>query len=215
MGKLININNYSNIIFDCDGVILDSNKIKEANIEKAANKYMPKDRLIPFLQYFNSNTGIPRELKICEFLKEKKSIKYILDDYHNLNLLSLKKSMVVPGFIPFIKNVHKTHKNKFVISGGDQSELLEILLFKNLTKYFDKILGGPKSKEENVESLQLAGNTIYFGDSEIDYQMCKQYNFDFVFVSGYSNYNFRLDPEYKIEIHQIENFNEIIYEKKN
>lgn len=214
MNNLISLNNYRNLLFDCDGVILDSNKIKERNIKKVAKKYMQDDILIPFLHYFTSNSGIPRELKIKKYLNDRGLIKNLLDDYHYLNLRSLKKAKIVDGFVPFIKNAHKHHENKFVISGGDQAELTEVLQFKNLTKYFKKILGGPKTKEENIGNLQLSGDTIYFGDSEIDFQICRQNNFAFVFVTGYTNSRLDFNSKYKGEIYQISNFNEIEYRKK-
>jgi len=207
--KSLHIKDYENFIYDCDGVILDSNKVKEINIEKAAKNYLAENNLSQLLNYFNANPGIPRELKLNKFIKDTTLVNNLLNDYNKLNLNSLKKVKIVNGFELFIKKVYKYHKNIFVVSGGDQAELLEILQFKNLTKYFTKILGGPNTKEENINKLSLSGNTLYFGDSQIDYNICKKHNFDFVFISGYTDFQLDLNLKSKIKIYQANSFIEI------
>jgi beta-phosphoglucomutase-like phosphatase (HAD superfamily) len=55
------INNIKSLIFDCDGVILNSNKVKKTAYYKVAFSYYG-DRLANLLvEYLKENTGKPRE----------------------------------------------------------------------------------------------------------------------------------------------------------
>ncbi len=56
------------LIFDFDGVILDSVKIKEKAFKKIVNKYglTVSEK---FMKYHNKNLGISRELKFEYFYK--------------------------------------------------------------------------------------------------------------------------------------------------
>ena len=170
------IKNYSNIIFDCDGVILDSIKIKENNISKVGSNYLHGEILESFLTFFNDNPGLPREIKIDRFIDDGKIKSKLLHDYKKMNLDALKNANLSDGLLHFLND--ELHRNipKFIVSGGDQSELLEVMKYKGLSKYFTKILGGPKSKYENINTLNINGNTLYFGDSKIDYEVCEFYS---------------------------------------
>ena len=55
------------LIFDFDGVILDSVKIKEKAFKKIVNKYLTASE--KFMKYHNKNLGISRELKFEYFYK--------------------------------------------------------------------------------------------------------------------------------------------------
>ena len=48
---MIDLNKYRNIIFDFDGVILDTNTLKENNIEKTIKKYLSPQKSKSCLQY--------------------------------------------------------------------------------------------------------------------------------------------------------------------
>ena len=47
-------------------------------------------------------------------------------------------------------------------------------------------MGGPKTKEENLEATKLIGETLFIGDSVKDYEVAINYGFDFIFVYGYT-----------------------------
>ena len=76
----LRLQDFSTYIFDCDGVILNSNFIKEQNIEEVVSQYLSGNRLTNFLNYFNSNSGIPREVKIKKFIKSSKTQDLILNE---------------------------------------------------------------------------------------------------------------------------------------
>ena len=205
------IKKYKNIIFDCDGVIFDSNKIKEENISKASNKYLNQPTLFNFIEHFNSNPGIPRENKIRKFVPDELVVSNILKEYNALNLKSLKKAKLVNGFNSFIQTLNDSLINKYVISGGDQVELKEVLKYKKLSKYFNEILGGPKTKYQNIDNLNIVGKTLYFGDSKLDYEVCEFYNFDFVFIIDYTEKEIVFQQNSRIRKFKISNFSKLNY----
>ena len=55
----LDLNNYNLLIFDCDGVILDSNKLKNILFLKSVIEYSPKERHL-FKKYISKNKGISR-----------------------------------------------------------------------------------------------------------------------------------------------------------
>ena len=210
MDETVSIYAYDNYIFDCDGVILDSNRIKERNIEIIATKYIIGKELQAFIEYFNSNPGIPREIKINKFIRSITITENILKDYKSLNIKSLTKARVIPGFLQFINKLYVLGKNIFVISGGDEKELHEVFQYKNLDRYFFKILGGPRQKVENIKTIPIEGQTIYFGDSKIDYDTSRYFCFDFVFVYGFTSFKFTDNNCHKEDFIKIKDFNDLL-----
>jgi phosphoglycolate phosphatase-like HAD superfamily hydrolase len=199
---------YSNIFIDCDGVVIDSNRIKEDNISKVLKKYLSKDLFNDCLSYFNSNPGMPREKKLSKFIFSENLLNCILDEYNKLNLESLKNSRLVDGVIDFLKVMRTENKKIILVSGGLKEELVEIFSYKQLLSYFDVILGGPHTKEENIRSIIYHGESIFFGDSKIDLETANLFKMDFIFVSGYTNYDFS-NTKQELNFKTIRNFNDI------
>jgi phosphoglycolate phosphatase len=199
---------YANIFIDCDGVILDSNHIKEANISQVLTKYLANETLSECLEYFNSNPGIPREKKLSKYIQSEHILNKILDEYNKLNLNSLQNAKLVDGVLDFLNAMRLAGKKVYMVSGGSKDELLSIFSYKNLLHYFDEILGGPKSKAENIRILNYQGNSIFIGDSQLDLEVATIYKMDFIFVSGYTSYDLN-NVQQKIKFYTIQNFKQI------
>jgi phosphoglycolate phosphatase-like HAD superfamily hydrolase len=177
---------YNTFIFDFDGVILNSNNIKKNAIGKAVEGLLPNKDASKFVNYFVGLNGIPREVKIAKyFLKEQ--YQYVLNKYESILDSQLKSAELILGVKDVIQTLSSFKKNMIVLSGGTESEVLELLTDKGLAENFDGVYGGPKNKEENLQKLSLKYPVLYFGDSEIDYIVSKNNRFDFVFVYGASN----------------------------
>ena len=71
-------------------------------------------------------------------------------------------------------------------------------------------MGGPKSKIENINTLNLTGNTIYFGDSNLDYLVSRKFHFDFVFVKGYTTKELIIENNSLTQIYIIQDFSEML-----
>lgn len=180
------IEDYKTFIFDFDGVILNSNLIKKAAIKEAASDVLSIKKTKEFVEYFIHFNGVPREKKIAKYICEDE-YEYVLNKYESLIDLELKKAEIIPGVVDIIKKISKLKKTIIVLSGGTQDEVYKLLEYKKLAHYFDGVYGGPKNKEENLQELSLNKPVLYFGDSEVDYLVSKKYNFDFIFIYGYSS----------------------------
>ena len=73
---MIDLKKYQVCIFDCDGVILDSNKIK-TNAFKQALKDEPRDKIEQLVKYHKENGGVSRYKKFEYFYK--KFVKSVME----------------------------------------------------------------------------------------------------------------------------------------
>ena len=64
---MIEFNKYNSIIFDCDGVILNSNQIKTNAFRKVLKQFNNK-AIDEFIQYHKDNGGISRYLTRNHYL---------------------------------------------------------------------------------------------------------------------------------------------------
>lgn len=210
---------FKTILLDCDGVVLDSNKIKTEAFKKTLENE-PNELVEEFINYHTAHQGIDRFRKIHYYLKEIKKLKNNYDQmyndyikiYSNLCQANLLKANLVPGVLNFLKSLKKIKFiNVFIISGSDQEELRYIFNEKKISSYFHGIYGSPLSKKEIIQKLiddkKIITPTIFFGDAKSDMEAAETYNFKFVYISGFSDW---IDGE-KIckqkKINVLENFN--------
>lgn len=180
---------YKTWVFDCDGVLLQSNDIKSDAFYQVALQFGEKSAK-KFLEYHKNAGGLTRFQKF-EHLQtqiiglvpnQDQRDKWITDysDRCRENLLTCK---LVPGAKNFVKSLnHRT----YVVSGGEQNQLREVLN-KQYLDQFDGIFGSPRSKSDILASLDIEFPAIYVGDAAYDYEVAIERGLDFMFVSGYSD----------------------------
>jgi phosphoglycolate phosphatase-like HAD superfamily hydrolase len=180
------INCYNNLILDCDGVILDSNLLKEKNIYESVLKFTNKETARNFTQYFIDNNGLPREQKVKTYFGNTELFESIITHYNNLNQTSLLNAPFTLGFEDFLNKVNML--KCYVLSGGDEEELNLIFKSKRIDNKFVKIMGAPKTKFQHLLDLNLSGKTLYIGDSRLDYEVAKKFQYDFIFMTDYTQF---------------------------
>jgi len=195
------ITDYKSLIFDCDGVILNSNKIKTEAFRLIFEPFgkVPADEMV---DYHISYGGISRYKKIDYFINnyiKNRNKKYIQDlkvdllkNFSDIVKNKLFKSEVCKD-LQLLKLRTKNSK-WFIVSGGDEEELNYTFKNKNISSFFDGgIFGSPSNKFEIIDDKIKKGNiikpTIYFGDSKLDYEVADFYNFDFVFVYQWTEFD--------------------------
>lgn len=181
------------LFFDFDGVIVDSVNIK-AKAFTDLWSFANKEEKTYIEKYHNLHGGVSRTVKIKHFLTE---LFFIPPTENNMKKYETKFSKLVknsvincdyiPGVIDFIEANESLPK--YVISGTPQDELTEILEKRDLTKYFNGILGTPIKKEAHLSGLiskykYNPENCLFFGDAMTDYNAAKACNVQCVLINS-------------------------------
>ena len=195
---MFDCSNYDYLIFDCDGVILDSNSLKSRAFSDALPEE-PPDLVKTFVEYHKKHGGISRYKKFqhyfsviqtCSDAEEK--ISEALIRFASIVQKGLLECDYVPGSLEFIKQQSASGLLLFVVSGSDEKELQEIFFSRGILKYFKKVYGSPTNKIENtakvIQEIGFQKKGCFFGDSRSDYEATKKFELDFVYVSEFSEW---------------------------
>lgn len=189
------IEHYQTLVFDCDGVVLNSNKVKTQAFYQAALPY-GETAARALVDYHVANGGVSRYKKFNYFLDHiapGTSSAVTID-----NLLASYAGYVQEGLLncQIAPNLHKLREKTsnarwMIVSGGDQSELRSIFVERKLAELFDGgIFGSPDTKDEILAREHSSGNilpsALFLGDSKYDYQAAIVAGLDFVFLSAWS-----------------------------
>ena len=212
---MLPISQYKTILFDCDGVVLNSNFLKiEAYRLTALEFGASKEDAMRLVNHHIEFTGISRNIKFAYFLEnilkkpvDESSMNHLLRQLNIEVERLLENCDIAEGLEKLREKTKQAHW--MIVSGGDQEEIIRLFSRKSLLKYFDVgIFGSPDSKEEIVarELKKSTGQApaLFIGDSKYDYQVAKNNNLDFIFLSDWTNFfewkNFC--KENNIEVHQ-------------
>ena len=192
----IDLSEYKTFIFDCDGVILNSNHIKtDAFFEIACN--YGRESAEKLKEYHIDNAGISRANKFKYLFKEILNKTISESDINVLQKIFAKKILEDLQKCEIdheLYNLRKSYPNSnwAVISGGDQSELRNVFSMRGIDSLFNMgIFGSPLNKEDiiSAENFDQRENypVLFLGDSKYDFDVSLKFQMDFVFVSHWSN----------------------------
>ncbi|MEO1263872.1 MAG: HAD hydrolase-like protein [Bacteroidota bacterium] len=175
------------VLLDVDGVIFDSNWVKEHNIIDAAKHFLPEKEALQFGEYFSSLNGIPRGLKTRNYFEDQSLANQILATYNRLNKESLKNFQFTEKAFETLQQLSNDY-DLVALSGAEHAELLELFSHKGISDYFQSVFGGPATKIENLKSYDLTSTICFVGDSKTDHEVAEEYNLPFIFMSGYTQF---------------------------
>jgi len=196
----VNICDYQTLVFDCDGVVLDSNKVKTQAFYNAALPY-GKAAAQALVDYHVANGGISRYRKFEYFLDTLVAqhthntagpgLQSLLDAYAEAVRHGLLKCAVTPGLAPLREATPDARW--LIVSGGDQAELREVFAQRGLAQMFDGgIFGSPASKDEILSGQLASGNirpkALFIGDSRYDHVASSAAGLDFLFVTRWTEF---------------------------
>ncbi len=186
---------FSTILWDFDGVILNSMKIKGDGFVELFKEYDQK-AVQKLEQYHYANGGISRFEKIKYFfihiLKQNITENEVEKLAERFAIIIAKKlfdkSNLIPETIKFIKSNYKKY-NFHIVSGAQHDELNNLCEYFEIEQYFISINGSPTKKEVLVKNIlekydYNKEEVILIGDSVNDYNAACENNVKFY---GFNN----------------------------
>ncbi|WP_299178365.1 HAD family hydrolase [uncultured Neptuniibacter sp.] len=191
------IKDYSCLVFDCDGVVLNSNKVKTKAFYEAALSYGegPAKALV---DHHVANGGVSRYRKFEFFLNQLVTsgasgpgLDELLEIYARKVRQGLIECEIDSGLYELREQTSST--SWCIVSGGDQAELREVFSEKGLDQLFDGgIYGSPDTKDEiltrELQAGCIARPALFIGDSRYDHEASANAGLDFVFVSQWTEF---------------------------
>lgn len=185
------------LIFDVDGVLIDSKKNMELSWKRVQEVHRLENK--KFKEYFR-NIGRPF-YDILKIMKINKNFEKIKISYQKESLKQKKQIQ----YFKDVKNILKKLKSKnFILTILTSKDIKRTKNFlKNQIKYFsliecnnDSIKGKPHPDQilKIISKLKVSqSDCVYIGDTNIDYLTAKNSKIDFVFAEwGYGkNYNYK------------------------
>jgi HAD superfamily hydrolase (TIGR01549 family) len=173
---------YKVILWDFDGVLMDSNSIRDIGFERVLSNY-PKPFVLELMDFHRSNGGLSRYVKFRYFfeniLKQDISDTEIQELANEFSVimksLLLNPKLLIEDSINFVKLRFEEGVKMHIVSGSDQEELRYLCKEHEIAKYFISIHGSPTPKNQLVKELIDSNNYIkseivLIGDSINDFE---------------------------------------------
>ena len=172
------------IFLDFDGVLTQSVNIK-SDAFRTLYADQPEDVLAKIMAYHGTQDGISRVVKIkyChEHFLGRPLSQQDLDQWVARYAQLVEKAVVrapwVLGAKSLLASFHKSHL-LFIVSGTPEDELKRVVEARQMTAYFKKIKGSPRSKADIVRDLMhdyelKPAECIFIGDAMADFEAAQK-----------------------------------------
>ena len=184
--------NIQAVVFDFDGVILDSAKIKTEAFVEVYHDH--PEHKADIQSYHLANQGVSRFVKfrwIAENLLGQPATETEIEElgkrFSNLVLQQVLASSHIPGSLEFLKFLRQNEIPAFVASGTPEEELRHIVEKRDLTNFFQGVFGTPKSKTDIIRNIQsehgfTSDRMLMLGDASTDFEAASETGLHFVGV---------------------------------
>lgn len=186
------INNLKAIIFDFDGTIVDSNKIKEEAFFQIFLEF-GEDVAKIGQEYHRENLGLNRIEKFRFVITNFTNIRYdenlgqkLSRKFSDIVFQKMKDCEYIEYAITFIESYHKKYM-LFISSAMPDSELQEIVKHKDIFNYFKDIKGYPAVKSKFTKDILSKygfkpDEIIFVGDAQSDFEAANENLLNFICV---------------------------------
>lgn len=203
------------IIFDFDGVILESAIIKTHAFGEVVKHY-PKEQADAFVAYHMTHMGISRHVKFKYFIEEILKEKYtdtqekeLANAFEHIVYKQVMECPFVPGAKEFLERNYDRY-DLYIASGTPEDEMYRIVKGRRLEQYFKEVYGTPLKKIEIIEKiLSIHGydrdEVFFVGDASTDLNAANAAGLGFIGRSTEENTDVFKNIEYRIsDLRQIE-----------
>ncbi len=194
------------ILWDFDGVIMNSNEVRDLGFEKVLADFDKQD-VEKLLEFHRQNGGLSRYVKFKYFfedvlgeptLTEEKLTLYTEKFSSIMKTLLTNKELLIEETVEFIKKQSAAGTPMHIVSGSDQKELRFLCEQLGIDQYFKSIHGSPTPKKQLVANViddngYMKQDCLLIGDSNNDFEAAEHNNIEFY---GYNNQNLRKHDNY-------------------
>ncbi len=186
------------IIFDFDGVIIDSQRLKTDAFVEIYKAY-GKELVGKVIDFHLKNGGMSRYEKIAychkNFLGQELSdneIKKLVLKFSDFVLAKIESCPFVRGVKDFIEGNYQRYK-MFISSGTPDFEMKKTAEKIGISSYFKAIYGSPESKKEHIKRILdscflFPQQVVFIGDSLKDKEAADSTGLNFIArISGASS----------------------------
>ena len=189
------LNGFNVILWDFDGVLMNSNAIRDLGFQKVLEDY-PQDQVEALMEFHKTNGGLSRYVKFRHFFEvirgqsvSDEAIQELAKRFSRvMRDLLFDKTLLIDDSINFVK-ANDIKFRMHIVSGSDGTELNELCQFLGLHVHFISIHGSPTPKKQLVKELLLKyqypeEDCVLIGDSINDLEAAATNNIAF---RGYNN----------------------------
>jgi HAD superfamily hydrolase (TIGR01549 family) len=200
------LNNIQTLLWDFDGVIMDSNAVRDRGFEEVLKDY-PETEVDALMVFHRDNGGLSRYVKFRHFFEDirgesitETEVKIWAEKFSKIMMqLLINPDLLIQETLGFIQTNAQKYK-MHIVSGSDQTELRHICKALDIAKYFNSIHGSPTPKNDLVAALLQEHSydlktCLLIGDSKNDYDASKVNGIQFM---GYGNEKIKANSDYKL-----------------
>ena len=206
-------------IFDCDGVLILSNKLKTESFYEIASKFVPNKLAQKFIDFHKANGGVSRWEKFSYLRNistdfDLPSVDCLSEEFASLVDSKLNTISPIPGAIEYVEKLAKESATIYVVSGGEQSQVRRILMNLKFNIDRERVFGSPTNKFnhfKNIRNKHQFIDAMTYGDSLLDAKCAISINSKFTFVSQDSDTSKKeITNNLLLKFFTIKNFNCLI-----
>lgn len=191
---------YKTIFWDFDGVIKDSNDVKDEGYARLFEPFGP-DVVNKAVEHNIAHGGISRFEKIPMYLKEyagvevpEAELQKYFSRYSELTIDGVVKSDYKKPIINYI-DANWQRQSFYIVTGSSQGDIDAITERLGIRQYFKGIFGSPEKKPDII--ARVLGQASFskaqccmIGDADTDWHAAEENNIDFFWVETKTNTQF-------------------------
>ena len=181
---------YAAIVFDFDGVLVESTDVKTRAFAAMYAKHGPEiERRV--VEYHLANAGISRYVKFKLWQEEYLGLPYseadgerLAEEFSRLVVDAVVAAPYVAGAREFLDAYYR-QRPLFVASGTPQEELREIVARRDMSGYFSAVHGTPATKGRILSDIMRSRGyepaaVLMVGDARADWEGAQEAGASFI-----------------------------------
>ncbi|MGM3175584.1 MULTISPECIES: HAD family hydrolase [Dickeya] len=188
------VEQFSHIVFDMDGVLIDSNPFKISVAKRVMQSILPEAAMV-FAEHFRKNFGQTRKAHFTWAYENvlarhgftEEIVDTLIEQYGKLIAENYASCDVTAGTRSLLSQLHRPC---YVLTGSDQHEARALLGGHQLNTQFVDILGGPVNKSDNLKNVIHTyginpAESVFIGDALHDFEVASHFGLSFILVTQY------------------------------